>query len=74
MLTSEAVVRRCSERIYNFIKKETLAQVLSCECCEIAKNTFFYRVPPVAASVSYDNTALTRRKGRCILLSDQTVF
>ena len=35
---------------YNFIKKETLAQVFSCEFCEISKNTFFYRTPPVAAS------------------------
>ena len=34
----------------NFIKKETLAQVLSCEFCEISKNTFSYRTPPVAAS------------------------
>ena len=25
----------------NFIKKETLAQVLSCEFCEIYKNIFF---------------------------------
>ena len=25
----------------NFIKKDTLAQVLSCEFCEISKNTFF---------------------------------
>ena len=25
----------------NFIKKETLVQVLSCEFCEISKNTFF---------------------------------
>ena len=25
----------------NFIKKETLAQVFSCEYCEISKNTFF---------------------------------
>ena len=35
----------------NFIKKETLAQVFSCEFCEIAKNTFSFRTPPVAASV-----------------------
>ena len=35
----------------NFIKKETLAQVFSCEYCEISKNTFFYRTPLVAASV-----------------------
>ena len=34
----------------NFIKKETLAQVLSCEFCEISKSTFSYRTPPVAAS------------------------
>ena len=26
---------------YNFIKKETLAQVYSCEFCETFKNTFF---------------------------------
>ena len=25
----------------NFIKKETLAQVFSCEYCEVSKNTFF---------------------------------
>ena len=30
--------------------KKTLAQVFSCEFCEISKNTFFYRTPPVAAS------------------------
>ena len=33
-----------------FIKKETLTQVFSCEFCEITKNIFFYRTPPVAAS------------------------
>ena len=26
---------------YNYIKKEILAQVFSCEICEISKNTFF---------------------------------
>ena len=35
----------------NLIKKETLAQVFSCEFCEIFKTTFFYRTPLVAASV-----------------------
>ena len=29
----------------NFIKKETLAQVFSCEFCNIFKNTFFHRTP-----------------------------
>ena len=33
----------------NFIKKETLTQVF----CEISKNTFSYRTPPVAASDSF---------------------
>ena len=28
-------------RLFNFIKKEALAQVFSCEICEIFKNTFF---------------------------------
>ena len=32
------------------LKKETLAQVFSCEFCEISKSTFSYRTPPVAAS------------------------
>ena len=34
----------------NFIKKETLAQGLSCGFCQISKNTFSYKTPPVAAS------------------------
>ena len=36
---------------YNFIKKETLEQVFSCEFSEIFKNTYFYKTPLVAASV-----------------------
>ena len=32
-----------------FIKKEVLAQVLSCEFYKIFKNTFFYRTPLVVA-------------------------
>ena len=34
----------------NFTETETLAQVFSCEFCEISKNTFFHRAPLVAAS------------------------
>ena len=34
----------------NFIKKNTLAHVFFCEFCEISKNIFSYRTPPVAAS------------------------
>ena len=34
----------------NYIKKETLAQVFSCEFYEISKNTFSYRTSRVVAS------------------------
>ena len=40
----------CSPRACNFVKKETLAQVFSCEICEISKNTLLYKTPLVAAS------------------------
>ena len=48
----EAVPRRHSSKkvAWNFIKKETLAQVFHCEFCEMSKNTFSYRTPPVASS------------------------
>ena len=36
-------------QLYNFTKKETLTQVLSCEFRGIFKNSCFYRTPPVAA-------------------------
>ena len=54
-------VKRCSQKFLkihrktpvpqtcNFIKKETLVQGVSCEFCEISKNTFFYRIPLLAA-------------------------
>ena len=32
------------------ILKKALAQVFSCQFCEISKNTFYYRTPLVAAS------------------------
>ena len=68
----EAVVRRCSvKQVFlkisrkftgkylcqsPFIKKEALAQVVSCEFCGIFKNTFFYiTTPPLAASDSSDS-------------------
>ena len=42
--------KEISKRAFNFIKKESLAQVLPCEFGEISKNVFCYRTPPVAAS------------------------
>ena len=49
---SEAVARSCSVKkaeACNFIKKETVAQVFSCEFNEISTNIFSYRTPPMAA-------------------------
>ena len=43
----------------NFVKKETLAEVFSCEFCEISKNIFSYRIPLVAASDIYHLFAIT---------------
>ena len=37
----EAVLENDEPEACNFIKKEALAQVFSCEFCEISKNTFF---------------------------------
>ena len=39
-----------------FIKKETLAHAFSCEFCELFKNTFLYRTPPMTAP---DNAIFT---------------
>ena len=36
----------------NFIRKDTLARMFFCEFCEISKNAFSYRTPPVAAVFS----------------------
>ena len=42
--------------VCDYIKKETLAQVFSCEYFQIFKNAFFYETPPVAPSVVRRNT------------------
>ena len=42
----------CARVSFFFINKETLAEVFSCEFCEISKNTFPYRTPLVAASAN----------------------
>ena len=57
----EAVAQRCSEKkvfleiLQNPQKNASLSQMLSCEFCEISKNTYFYRTPPVAASAHFLN-------------------
>ena len=45
------------------LKKETLAQVFSCEFCEISTNTFSYRTPQVAVSAKLCFEVMTELKG-----------
>ena len=40
------------------LRKKILAQVFSCEFCEIYKNTFYYRTPLVAATGVLINFAI----------------
>ena len=51
----------------NFIKTETLVQVFSCEFCEIFKNTFLYRIPPVAFSLNKYQKTTVKNKINCYL-------
>ena len=46
--------------IDNFIKKETPAQVFSCEFCEIFKNTFFTEDLQMTASENSSHLVLPR--------------
>ena len=57
----------------NFIKKETLAQVFSCEFCEISKNNFFYRTPLLAASDGFKSEPVLG-DNVCMLRSLKDVF
>ena len=43
--------------------KQTLAQVFSCEFCEISKNTFFHRTPLGAGSVICDIDSILNNSG-----------
>ena len=50
---TESLFLICRPQACNFIKKETLAQVFSCEISKNFKNYFLYRTPLVAASVHH---------------------
>ena len=43
--------KSCRPQVCNSVRKETLAQVFSCEFSGIFKNAYYYRTPVVAASV-----------------------
>ena len=53
-MTRNSVSLRNLTLTCNFIKKEALVWVFSCEFYEISKNTFLQRTPLVAASVFWD--------------------
>ena len=48
--TRESFLKKLQALACSFIKKETLAQVFSCEFCKICENFFSYRIPPLAIS------------------------
>ena len=71
--------RRCSIKkgACNFIKKETLAEVFSCEFCEFCKNTFSDRTPPGAASrinVFTSANEILQIKSRCFYVLFLCIF
>ena len=49
--------------VCNFIKKETLVQVFSCEFCEIPKNTFFTEH---LRATAFDLAQVLGRKRHCL--------
>ena len=49
---TRGVLQLCSGP-YNFIKKETMAQVFSCEFCEISKNTFLQNTSGGCFCITY---------------------
>ena len=66
----------CRPEACNFIKKETLAHVFSCEFCEISKNIFSYRTTPVAASESKNIVAriMTYMLYICVFFEENFFF
>ena len=60
------------------LKKEALAQVFSCEFCEISKSIFFYRTPPVAVSANLHRQFVLAKSypncGRAHLKFDEGIF
>ena len=46
----ESFLKKLQALACSFIKKETLAQVFSCEFSKICENFFSYRIPPLATS------------------------
>ena len=52
----------CRPQVCHFIEKETLTQAFSCELCEVFKSVFFYRTPPVTASICKNPEKIFKEK------------
>ena len=63
-------VRKGLEKACNFIKKEALVQVFSCEFCEISKNTFFTEHLWATASDHALNNFPTKLSSRTLLTNE----
>ena len=48
--TSDSFLIKLQASLATLFLKKSLAQVFSCEFCQISKNSFLYRTPQVAAS------------------------
>ena len=52
LVNMEAVVQRCSvKKVFLEISQNSQGNSCASEFCEISKNNFSYRTPPVAASI-----------------------
>ena len=56
----------------NFIKKEALKQVFSCEFCEIFKNNFFHGKPPVWLLPAFAQIEISHSNTVCNTLAAET--
>ena len=56
-MTEKEMFQKQPSETCNFIKKENLAQVFSCEFCKVSKNTFCYRTPPACNFVKKETLA-----------------
>ena len=52
------------------LKKATLAQVFSCEFCEMSKNTFSHKTPPVAASEKKNKPFKDEQKQKVLFITN----
>ena len=55
------------------IKKETLAQVLTCEFCEISKNTFFAEHLATASDNNIKTVLFSEKREKTFTVTDENI-